>query len=247
MIYDRTTIHGNKFMSDDFRGTVIQAGTLAFLLAYYPSGITAGLATDEIVVHQNMSLTDLTDDLHPKHIEFDPAKTYSGWGQAGSLITNLNEVKLRWNPAAANGTASPGAFEPCKSAGTQPRWIARMSDTSISHTNTPFLGVFETSTTETGGPWNTVASWTFDSHVAGQTDFRQIDWDQSFYISAADVGVAGGAGITAKTLRKLRFRADSTHALTERDEQNNEWQVGICLYPATDTTCASPFVTCQQP
>ena len=95
--------------------------------------------------------------------------------------------------------------------------------------------------------WTTVAERTFDSYTAGQTDFRQIDWEKTFPISAAAVGVTGGAGITAMTTRQLRFKADSTNVLSERDEQNNKWHVNLCLYPASDTTCQRASVVCSQP
>jgi hypothetical protein len=245
MGFDLTTIHGHKLASDDFRDTVIQAATLAFLIARYPDPASAGdLATDEIVVHRNMSIVDPDAEAH---IEFNPSKSYAAWGTGGALIADNNETKLRWNPLADAGGGLIGGFEPCTAPGTLPRWFARMSDTSVNWVNTPFEAVFEVSTTATGGTWNTVAERTFDSHVVGQADLRQIDWERTFPISAADAGVVNGAGITAPTTRKLRFRADSTNVLAERNEQNNQWQLNLCLYPATDTTCQSKTVVCAQP
>jgi hypothetical protein len=104
-----------------------------------------------------------------------------------------------------------------------------------------------TSTNTAGTTWSVVAERTFDSYVAGQADLRQIDWEKTFPISAADVGVVGGAGITAITTRKLRFKADSSGAITERNESNNEWRLNICLYPASNTTCQNTSVVCAQP
>jgi hypothetical protein len=121
-----------------------------------------------------------------------------------------------------------------------------MSETSTSTVNTPFEAVFEVSTSEAGTAWSTVAERTFDSHVVGQTDFRQIDWDRTFPLAAASLGVAGGAGITTVTTRQLRFKADSTNVLAERNEQNNDWHVNLCLYPASDTTCQNASVVCAQ-
>ena len=245
---DRTTVHGHKLQGEDFRGTVIQAATHAFLRAHYPTTSTIlQLATDEIVVHHNMSIVDTSVPDAPRHIEFNPSKSYMAWGTGASLIADKNEVKLRWNPGADNGSPIRGAFEPCTAPGTLPRWFARMSETSVRTANTRFQAAFEVSTG--GAGFTTVAERGIDSHVGlpGETDFRQIDWEASFAISAADVGVAGGAGITAPVTRVLRFRADSTGVLTERDETNNEWHVHLCLYPGADTTCQDPAVVCPDP
>ncbi len=43
------------------------------------------------------------------------------------------------------------------------------------------------------------------------------------------------------------IQADSTNVLGERDEQNNDWHVNLCLYPASDTTCQDASVVCAQP
>jgi hypothetical protein len=245
MSIDRTVIHGNKLHSDDFRSTVIHAGTLAFLRHYYPDASSEpDLETDEIVTHRNMSIAD--PDV-PMHIELNPSKSYMGFGSGASLIADLNETKLRWNPSAENGAGGYGAFEPCTAPDTLPRWLARMSDTSTSTTNTPFTAIFQVSQLESGAPWTTVAEREFDSHNPNQTEFRQIDWEKTFPISASDLGVTGGAGITTMTRRKLRFEADSTGALAERNESNNAWWVNLCLYPSSDTTCQNASVVCDQP
>lgn len=246
MWFDRTTIHGLKFQRDDHRNTVIQAATHAFLLAYYPAASSTALATDEIVAHHNMSIADTTTT-PAMHIEFNPSKSYTDWGTGAALIADKNETKLRWNPQAQTGTGVLGAFEPCTAPGTLPRWFARMSETSTRTVNTPFEAVFQVSTTEASTAWTTVAERTFDSYVAGQADFRQIDWEKTFPIPAAAVGVTGGAGITTMTTRQLHFQADSTNVLAERDEQNNDWHVNLCLYPASDTTCQNASVVCAQP
>ena len=244
MSLDRTVVHGNKLHSDDFRSTVIHAATLAFLQHYYPEPNDPDLETNEIVTHRNMSLADASGSMH---IEFNPSKSYTDWGTGGALIADKNETKLRWNPAAENGAGGFGAFEPCTLPGTLPRWFARMSDTSTSTVNTPYQARFQVSSLETGGTWTTVAERSFDSHNAAQTPFRQIDWEKTFPLSAAAAGVVGGAGITTMTRRRLRFEADSTNVLAERNEGNNEWWVNLCLYPASDTTCDSPAVVCAQP
>ncbi|HMG54027.1 MAG TPA: hypothetical protein VK601_11100 [Kofleriaceae bacterium] len=246
MWFDRTTVHGNKYQRNDHRTAVIQAATHAFLLAYYPAASSGALGTDEIVAHHNMSIAD-TSTPTATHIEFNPSKSYTAWGTGAALIADKNETKLRWNPLAETGTGVLGAFEPCTGTGTLPRWFARMSETSTSTVNTPFEAVFQVSTTEAATVWTTVAERTFDSYLAGQTEFRQIDWERTFPISAASAGVTGGAGITAITSRQLRFKADSTNVLAERNEQNNDWHVNLCLYPASDTTCQNASVVCAQP
>lgn len=245
MWLDRTTVHGLKYQRNDHRGTVIQAATHAFLLAYYPAASSSALATNEIVAHHNMSIAD-TSTATAAHIEFNPSKSYTDWGTGAALIADKNETKLRWNPLAQTGTGVLGAFEPCTAPATLPHWFARMSETSTSTVNTPFEAVFEVSTTEAATVWSTVAERTFDSHVVGQTDFRQIDWDRTFPLPAASLGVAAGGGITTVTTRQLRFKADSTNVLAERNEQNNDWHVNLCLYPASDTTCQDASVVCAQ-
>jgi hypothetical protein len=77
------------------------------------------LATDEIVAHRNMSLVD-TSPTPPSHIEWNPTKTFT-WGTASWLISDVNEVKLRWNPTADGGGGAVGAFEPCAQPGTLPK------------------------------------------------------------------------------------------------------------------------------
>lgn len=242
MAFTRTTVHGNKTQADDFRGNVIQAGTLGFLRTYYAATGATTLGTDEIVAHRNMSMVSGTT-----HIEWNPSKSYGGWGTAGALIADKNETKLRWNPAADVGTGVPGGFEPCTAAGTVPRWYAQMSETSTNTIDKLFQAVFEVSNNDLATTWTQVATHTFDSYVAGQADFRQIEWEKTFALSAAAFGLPGGAGITASTTRKLRFRADASNALAERNEVNNEWQVNLCLYPASNTTCQNASVVCAQP
>lgn len=127
MWFDLTTVHGHKYESDDFHSTLVQAGTLAFLRAYYPDASTSGLATDEIVVHHNMSIADPSV---PMHVEFNPSKSYQAWGTGKSLIADKNEVKLKWNPTANIGSGVLGAFEPCTAPGTLPHWIAPGTATS---------------------------------------------------------------------------------------------------------------------
>lgn len=237
MWFDRTTIHGHKTQATDFRSNVIQAGTLGFLRAYY-SDTSPGLQTDEIVAHRNMSVVDGST-----HIEFNPSKSYQGFGTANAAIADKNETKLRWSATADVGGGVLGGFEPCSAPGTLPRWFARMSETSTNTLNKAFQSVFEVTNTDAGTSWSQVASTTFNSYVAGQADLRQIDWERTFPLSAAALGVSA-TGVTSTTYRKLRFRADATNALVERNEANNEWQVNICLYAATDTSCAAP---CAEP
>jgi hypothetical protein len=240
MWFDRTTVHGLKHQSDDFRGLVIHAGTLAFLRQYYPATTTGTLDTDEIVAHHNMSMVQTVGTV-TSHYEWDPAKAYGGWGTAGALVAGLNDVKLRWNPTADVGTGVAGGFEPCSAApGTLPHWFARMSETSTNTVDKLFESVFEVTNNDLGTNWSQVATHTFDSYVAGQADFRQIDWDKTFALPPAAFGLPA-TGVTAKTLRQLRFRADANNSLAERNEVNNEWQVNLCLYPAGSTcpgTCA---------
>jgi hypothetical protein len=240
MAFTRTTVHGHKTQADDFRSDLIQAGTLGFLLATYPATGGNALATDEIVAHHNMSLVSGTT-----HVEWNPAKTFT-WGTATGLLVGRNEVKLRWNPTADGGGGAVGAFEPCVAPGALPRWFAQMSETSTNTTDKLFQAVFEVTNSAAGTTWTGVASHTFDSYVAGQGDLRQIDWDQTFALPASAFGLPAGSGITAMTRRKLRFRADASNALTERSEGNNEWQVSLCLYPRSDTACATPAV-CAEP
>lgn len=243
MAYARTTVHGKKTQADDFRSDVIQAGTLGFLLATYPATGGNALATDEIVAHRNMSLVD-TSTTPPSHIEWNPTKTFT-WGTASWLISDVNEVKLRWNPTADGGGGAVGAFEPCAQPGTLPRWHAQMSETSTNTTDKLFQAVFEVSNSGAATTWSQVASHSFDSYVAGQGDLRQIDWEQTFALPAAAFGLPS-TGVTAMTRRKLRFRADASSALTERGEGNNEWSVSLCLYPTSDTACSNPS-TCAEP
>jgi hypothetical protein len=235
MSLDRTIVHGNKLQSDDFRSTVIHGATLAFLQSYYPEANDPDLATNEIVVHRNTSVSDGVT-----HIEFNPSKSYQDYGSGLALIADLNETKLRWNVTA-------GVFEPCTLPGTTPRWFARMSDTSTNAVNTQFQARFQVSSLPTGGTWTTLVDRMFDSHNAAQTDYRQIDWDRELAITATALNVAGGAGIAAMTQRRLRFEADSTGVLAERNESNNSWWVNLCLYPASDTTCEQTSVVCAQP
>jgi hypothetical protein len=243
MAFARTTIHGKKIHAEDFRSNVIQAGTLGFLLATYPATGGNSLATDEIVAHRNMSLFDATAKA-PGHIEWNPSKTFT-WGTASSLIEDLNEVKLRWHPFADGGDGRLGAFEPCAWPGTLPKWHAQMSETSTNTTDKLFQAVFEVSNSDDATAWSQVAVHSFDSYAAGEADLRQIDWEQTFPLPAAAFGLPS-SGVTAMTRRKLRFRADSSNALTERGEGNNEWWVSLCLYPSSDTACSSPS-TCEEP
>lgn len=239
MWLDRTTLHGNKFQSNDHRGLAIHAGTLAWLRNYYAATTDGTLDTDEIVAHQNMSMVGETVGGVTPHYEWDPAKTF-GWGTGASLVANYNDVKLKWNPTADVGTGTLGGFEPCSAPGTLPHWFARMSETSTNTVDKLFEAVFEVTNTDAGTNWTQVATHTFDSYVATQTDFRQIDWDQQFALPPAAFGLPG-TGVTAKTLRKLRFRADANNSLAERNEVNNEWEVNLCLYPSTSScsgTCA---------
>lgn len=227
MWFDRSTIHGWKTQADDFRSTLVHAGTLAFLQTYYADPTVLGLSTNEIVVHHNMSTVD-----GDTHVEWNPSKTYIR-GVAKGAIANLNETKLRWN-------AADNSFEPCSFYGTLPRWFGRMSETSTNTTNTPFDAVFEVTSSSTGTSWTQVATHTFDS--VGAQDLRQIDWEKTFNIRLADVGLASAPTVVVD--RKLRFRADPANLLAERNESNNEWSVNVCLYPASDTTCSRD---CLQP
>lgn len=240
MSLDRTVVHGKKLHGDDFRSTVIHAATLVFLQHYYPQ-IDPALATNEIVTHRNVSLAD---SLGTMHVEFNPSKSYADWGTGGSLIADKNETKLRWNQAAENGA---GAFEPCRYPRTQPRWFARMSETSTNTLNTPFVGRFQVSSTPTDGTWTTVAEHTFDSHNPAHTAFRQLDWERTFALSGPAAGIPANTVIAAPIRRRLRFEADATNVLAERSEGNNAWEVNLCLYPPSDTTCDSPAVVCAQP
>lgn len=227
MAFDRSTIHGWKTQAMDFRSNLIHAGTLAFLQTYYGDPADPALLTNEIVAHTNTSIRD-----GDTHIEWNPAKTYT-WGTAASAIEELNETKLRWNNI-------DNTFEPCNFYGTLPRWFARMSDTSTNATNTPFESWFEVSKNTAATSWSKVGSQTFDS--VGANDLRQIDWEKTFPIRLADVGLS--VPPTQVVDRKLRFRADANGALTERNEANNEWSVNVCLYPVADTTCSRE---CLQP
>jgi hypothetical protein len=246
MWFDRTTIHGHKYESDDFRGLVIHAGTLAFLRHYYAATTDGTLGTDEIVAHRAFSFVGDTIILAAgpvaPHYEWDPAKTY-GWGTGGSLVApDLNEVKLRWNSTADVGTGVPGGFEPCsQAAGTLPHWFARMSETSTNTVDKLFEAVFEVTNSDAGTTWSQVATQIFDSYVAGAADFRQIDWDASFPLSAAAFGLQP-ANPTTMLHRKLRFRADANDSLIERNEANNDWEVNVCLYPS-NSWCLAP---CEQ-
>jgi hypothetical protein len=65
----------------------------------------------------------------------------------------------------------------------------------------------------------------------------KIDWDATFVLSAAAFGLPS-TGITTKTLRQLRFRADANNSLAERNEVNNEYVVNLCLYSST-SSCSS--------
>jgi hypothetical protein len=244
MWFDRTTIHGNKLDSDDFRGLVIHAATLAFLRNYYPATTNGTLDTDEIVAHRNMSMVgDEAGGITP-HFEWDFARSFEGWGTGASLVDGLNEIKLKWNPTADVGGGQVGGFEPCSAPGTLPHWFARMSETSTNTVDTLFDAVFEVTNNDAGTNWTQVASRTFDSYIAGQEDFRQIDWDRTFPLSAAALGTPS-TGVTTRTVRKLRFRADANNSLTERNEANNDWEVTVCLYPST-TSCSSAFQICEQ-
>ena len=238
MWFDRTTVHGNKYQSNDFRGLVITAGTLAFLRQYYAATTTGTLGTDEIVAHHNMSMVGAPVGSVTPHYEWDPAKAYGGWGTAGALVAGLNDVKLRWNTTADVGTGVPGGFEPCSAPGTLPHWFARMSETSTNTVDKLFEAVFEVTNSDLATTWSQVATRTFDSYVAGQAEFRQIDWDRTFALAPAAFGLPA-AGITATTFRKLRFRADANNSLAERNEVNNEWQVNLCLYPSGSTCSAA--------
>jgi hypothetical protein len=243
MWFDRVTVHGHKKHAADGRGAVIHAGTLAFLRHAYAAASPGTLGTDEIVAHRNVSFVgdtfvDATGRTLTRHYEWDPAKTYEGWGTASDLVAGLNDVKLRWNPAADVGTATPGGFEPCSApAGSLPHWFARMSETSTNTVDKLFEAVFEVTNSDAGTTWSQVATHTFDSYVPGQLDLRQIDWDQTFALPPAAFGLPA-TGVTTKTARKLRFRADANNSLTERNEANNEWQVNLCLY-AAGSTCAA--------
>lgn len=227
MWFDRTTIHGWKTEGTDFRSDLVHAGTLGFLLTYYPDPVATGLETDEIVVHRNMSTVD-----GATHVEWNPAKTYIR-GLARAAIADYNETRLRWN-------AADNTFEPCSNYGTLPRWFGRMSETSTNTTNIPFDAVFEVTRNDANTAWTEVASQALDS--VGTHDLRQIDWDRTFRISLADVGLTSAP--TSVIDRKLRFRADARNVLAERNESNNEWAVNVCLYPASDTACSR---ACVQP
>jgi hypothetical protein len=238
MWFDRTTLHGHKDDGVDFRGIVIQAGTLAFLRHYYAATSDGTLDTDEIAADRNMTMVGETSGTVTPHYEWDPAKTF-GWGTGASLVADFNDVKLRWNPTADAGHGVQGAFEPCSQpAGTLPHWFARMSETSTNTVDKLFEAVFEVTNNDAGTAWSQVATHSFNSYYEpGRADFRQIDWDQTFALPAAAFGLPS-TGVTAKTLRKLRFRADANDSLLERDEANNDWDVNLCLYPS-GSTCAS--------
>jgi hypothetical protein len=223
---DRATVHGLKTHATDFRSNLIHAATLGMLRTYY-SEVDSYLDTNEIVAHHNMSIVD-----GDTHIEWNPAKTYR-WGTARSAIAELNETKMRWN-------SSSNTFEPCDFYGTLPRWFARMSDTSTNQTNTPFESVFEVSRNIVGTVWTEVATHTFDSD--GNNDLRQIEWEKTFRISLADIGLTSAPNTVVD--RKLRFRADAGNDLAERVESNNQWWVNVCFYPENDTTCSRE---CLQP
>ena len=229
MWLDRTTVHGLKNESNDHRGLAIHAGTLAWLRQYYAATTNGTLDTDEIVAHQNVSFVGTTSGGVTPHYEWNMAKTF-GWGTGTTLADGLNEVKLKWNSISS-------AFEPCAAPGTQPHWFARMSETSTNTVDKLFQAVFEVTNSDAGTNWSQVASETFDSYLAGDSDFRQIDWDATFVLSAAAFGLPS-TGITTKTLRQLRFRADANNSLAERNEVNNEYVVNLCLYPST-SSCSS--------
>jgi hypothetical protein len=223
---DRTTIHGWKTQEQDYRSDLIQAGTLAFLRSYYADDTVLGLDTDELVADRNMST--VVDDA--SHVEWNPAKTYTRGDT--TPIDDLNETKLRWNSA-------DNTFEPCNYYGTLPRWFAKMSETSTNATNKQFDAAFEVTNNDAGSSWTAVGTETFDS--TGTHDFRQLDWERTFKISLADIGVTKISDVVD---RKMRFRADSGNDLTERDEGNNEWWVNVCFYPESSTSCSR---TCLQP
>jgi hypothetical protein len=229
MWIDRSIVHGPKNESNDDRGIVIHAGTLAWLRQYYAATTNGTLDTDEIAAHQNVSFVGTTSGGITPHYEWNMAKTF-GWGTGTTLADGLNEVKLKWSSLS-------GAYEPCSAPGTQPHWFARMSETSTSIVDRLFEAVFEVTNSDAGTNWSQVASETFDSYIEGQSEFRQIDWDATFVLSAAAFGLPS-TGITTKTLRQLRFRADANHSLTERNEVNNEYVVNLCLYPST-SSCSS--------
>ena len=241
MWFDRTTIHGSKYDGEDTRGIAIQAGTLAFLRHYYAATTDGTLGTDEIVANRAFSFVGDTVGTTTPHYEWDPAKVYNGWGTAGSLIDCvtgqcLNEVKLRWNPTLDIGTGTAGGFEPCAAAaGTLPHWFARMSETSTNTVDKLFESVFEVTNSDAGTNWFPVATETFHSYSSA-ADFRQIDWDTDLGLSLAAFGLPSAPA--AKTLRKLRFRADSNNSLLERNGANNDWDVNLCLYPA-NSACSS--------
>ena len=107
-----------------------------------------------------------------------------------------------------------------------------MSETSTNTVDKLFESVFEVTNSDPGTNWFPVATETFDSYT-GETNFRQIDWDTYLALSLASFGLS--AEPTAKTLRKLRFRADSNNSLLERNGANNDWDVNLCLYPSGST------------
>jgi hypothetical protein len=237
MWFDRTTIHGFKHDAEDRRGIALQAGTLAFLRYYYAATTDGTLGTDEVVADRAFTFVGETDanGVTP-HYEWDPAKAFEGWGTAGSLIgcglggQCLNEVKLRWNSTLDIGTGTLGGFEPCNLAGTLPHWFARISETSTNTVDKLFDSVFEVTNSDLGTNYFAVATQTLDSYIAGQADFRQIDWDVYLPLSLAAFGLSSAP--TTKTLRTLRFRADSNNSLLERNGANNDWEVTLCLYPS---------------
>ena len=73
------------------------------------------------------------------------------------------------------------------------------------------------------------------SHEEGST-FRQLEWTPSLFITASDVGLPT-EGPSEVELRQLAFIVDADDTLAERDEDNNRWQVTLCLFPA-ESACA---------
>jgi len=228
MVYDRLTIHGPKYDSNDPRGTVIPAASLAFLLTYYADA-TPGLDTDELSVHQVMTLVDETSGAE---VEFAPAKDFADGDR--SLIAGLNETKWRWSSA--------GYFVTCADA-TKPVFLGRYSDLSTNRTDTRYSIAYSVSTVET--PASTqftrvaTASLSSASSLSGfVTDFRQIDWKPPLTVGSGAAGLPA-SGPVALSKRQLTFAVDVDNNLAERHEHDNDWTVTLCLYPESDTACAA--------
>ncbi len=226
LTYATSIVHGHKFQEDDLRGTTITAGTLVYLMAAYPSTNLAGLRTPELVAHPTMAFASWSGPTN-QAAEMSVDHSVLLETTPGLVDPDRNPLTLRWS-------TTEGRYEPCTKPGVNPTWTAHVSETSTSSSPTLFDLVFET---QARGEWKQVAKLPGGiANDAFGTTYRQIEWTATFRIDATDVGVAVP---NVRSSSRLRFRVDPSNTVSgERDENNNSWEVPLCLLPAGES-CSS--------